>query len=327
VHADAIDLDGAKLRGLEEGVWGARMTAYGSREGAPFVLIVDESGRTQAHRLPGEGFVTSVAGYESTLVATQNGSEARLFAIPGLDDGPGTAEPVDDAFSRSARRLWVVNGSEDPAYVVSDTTGRLSGVDPAGVGFLPEAGRLRLATPDAPLLVGQDEVPLYVAGALADGESRPRASLWQVSAQGTHEVASQVDEFTDANNGWPPCFSGLRRGKPILLTCGGAEMELPPAHVDARRANVRVARHPFANGVFPPDWRGWWYAPGLSTPAPEGTQLVLQSSTGIELWTRTAAGWDLQRLPGRELLAARSDALDESVLWYVADGGLWRVSL
>ena len=51
-------------------------------------------------------------------------------------------------------------------------------------------------------------------------------------------------------------------------------------------------------------------------------KLVVQAVDGVQLWSRTTAGWKAQDLPGEVLHAARYDS-GSSTLWFVTDNQLW----
>jgi len=51
-------------------------------------------------------------------------------------------------------------------------------------------------------------------------------------------------------------------------------------------------------------------------------KLVVQAVDGVQLWSRTTAGWKAQDLSGEVLHAARYDS-ESSTLWFVTDNQLW----
>ncbi len=317
VTSERVETRGAHLVGLAH-TWGAELTAFGSRDGSPYLASIAEGGgRLFPVLLPGSGVTTSVAGSEETLATTQDGDHVRLYGV-SLPDGSGSrlqGRAIDDQYTRSATRAWVTCGSEDPGYVVMDAQGWLRGVDPEGEGWLSPSDGLRLASPDAPLVVHQEEVSLLLAGDLREGDSAPRASAWLIDLHGTREIVpeAEVTGFTDISGRGDLLIAGHHEGRPVVLDANGRTLPAPPAQLDPAGPTVLVARGP--SGRPPPltSPAGW------TMPAADGLLVVVQARQGIQVWRLFSSEWRKLDLPGERVQAARVG----TALWFIADHELW----
>lgn len=309
-----MDLGGAVLDGLAT-VWGGQVTAFGSREGAPFMVSFSEEGDPCEAVLPGRGAVTSVAGWERSLVVTHDGQRPRRFESSTPDSGPLEVEPqdndyVDDALRglEAAKWIWAVCGDEDPAHVVLDEKGRLRGLD-FGVGDWMAGTGLQLASPDQLPRVNQGDTMLYVAGRFSSQGADPALpTMWMLGDDiarqiNTHVRFTEISDVSDFDDAW---FAGSLEGRPQLVTTGGDLGPVPRVDLDPIAPTVLVASRQYEYD-------------------PVGLRLVLQTVDGIQLWTSTARGWRHEDLPGNVLQAARHDDTSSS-LWYIADHELRRVT-
>lgn len=308
-----LDLGGASLDGLAK-VWGGQLTAYGSRDGAPFLVSVSEEGEPCAAVLPGRGSVTCVAGWERSLVVAHDGRNPRRFEASTPAGGPLDVELQDDEFTddalrglATARWLWVVCGDEDPVYVVLDEAGWIRLLD-FGVGdWMADVGGLRLGSPDQLPLVNQGDVMVHLAGRFSSNGADPaRPTMWRLGEDRMQQLNAHVrfDEISDISDREGAWFAGSLDGRPQLVTTEGDLGPVPPVELDPIAPTVLVASRQYDHD-------------------PADLRLVLQTVHGIQLWTSTPQGWLHTDLPGNVLQAARHYDHDASSLWYVADHQLW----
>lgn len=311
-----MDLGGAVVVGLAR-TWGAQMTAFGSRDGAPFLVSYSEDGEPLEALLPGRGSVTSVAGWERTLVVTHDGRRCQRFEVSTAGSGPLHVEPED--FDRTedaqrgldeAKRVWVVCGDEDPAYVALDDQGRLRGMETGDGDWMPGSG-LRLGSADQLPLVNQGESAIHLAGRFSSAGIDPAfPTMWMLGVLGdgdarqvnAHVRFTEISDISDGEGAW---FAGSLDGRPQLVSSEGDIGPAPPVDLDPIAPTVLVASSQYEHD-------------------PHDLRLVLQTVDGIQLWTSTAQGWLHHDLPGNVLRAARYDGASSS-LWFIADDELRRL--
>ncbi|WP_139306652.1 hypothetical protein [Nocardioides exalbidus] len=310
-----IDLGSAVLDGLAK-VWGGRVTAFGSKDGAPFIVSFSDAGDPFEAVLPGRGTVTSVAGWERSLVVTHDGQRAHRFEASTPDSGPLSVEPEDIDHVADARRgleaakwIWAVCGDEDPLYAVLDEGGWLRALDFNSGDWMPDSSGLRLASPDQLPLVNQGDSTLYIAGRFSSQGADPALpTMWMLNEYGTkqlnpHVRFTEISDVSDYDDAW---FAGSLDGRPQLVTTEGDLGPVPDVDLDPIAPTVLVASRQYQYDTV-------------------GIRLVLQTVHGIQLWTSTADGWLREDLPGNVLQAARCDS--STSLWYVADHELRHVTL
>lgn len=310
-----MHLGGAVLDGLAT-AWGGQLTAFGSKEGAPFMVSFSEEGEPFEAVLPGRGAVTCVAGWERSLVVTHDGQRPHRFEASTPDSGPLEVEPQDVDYTEDALRgldaarwIWVVCGDEDPVYVVLDEGGWLRGLD-FGIGDWMAGAGLHLGSPDQLPLVNQGDTMLYLAGRFSSNGADPaHPTMWMLGddiAQqlNTHVRFTEISDISDRDGAW---FAGSLDGRPQLVTTDGDLGPVPPVELDPVAPTVLVASRQY-------DYD------------PDDLRLVLQTVHGIQLWTSTTQGWMHTDLPGSVLQAARYyDYGTSSSLWYIADHELRRL--
>ncbi len=311
-----MDLGSAVVVGLAR-TWGSQMSAFGSREGAPFLVSYSEEGEPREALLPGRGSVTSVAGWERTLVVTHDGERCQRYDVSTPERAPLSVEPddcdwTDDALRGldEAKRVWVACGDEDPVYVALDDHGWLRGMEFGDGDWMPGAG-LRLGSPDQLPLVNQGDSRIHLAGRFSSPDVDPsRPTMWMLGVLGDGD-ARQINadvrftEISDISDGQGAWFAGSLDGRPQLVSSEGDLGPAPPVDLDPIAPTVLVATSQYDHD-------------------PYSLRLVLQTVDGIQLWTSTAQGWLHQDLPGHVLRAARYDDASSS-LWFIADDQLWRL--
>jgi hypothetical protein len=311
VEPERLDFDGAVIWGVAR-TWSAKVTAYGSRDGSPFLVSIAETGELCPASFPGNGRVTCVAGWERTLVSVEADRSPRHYEVSTPDDVPLATELIEDEFTRAAARLWVTCGDEDPGYVVLDPDGWVRAADPNGEGWLTSPRALRAASLTTPLSVNMSETTAYVGGLLAEGDARPEPSVYELhqdaGEHGARRLARHIafDGVTDISDGWDPCIGGHREGRPLVVTVGGNVLPVPAVELDPESPTVIVATS------------------RSDADSDDRMMLVVQAVHRIELWTRSTNGWQSQDLPGDTLHAARYDS-ESSTLWFVTDNQLWHL--
>lgn len=317
MEPERMDLGGAVLDGLAK-VWGGDVTAFGSREGAPFMVSLSEEGQPFEAVLPGRGAVTCVAGWERSLVVTHDGQRPYRFEASTPDSGPLDVESQDIDYTEdalrgldAAKQIWVVCGDEDPVYVVLEEKGWLRLLDFNSGDWMSGVG-LRLSSPDQLPLVNQGDSMLYLAGRFSsDGADPARPTMWRlgediVQQLNTHIRFTEISDISDCQGTW---FAGSLDGRPQLVTTDGDLGPVPPVELDPIAPTVLVASRQY-------DYD------------PDDLRLVLQTVHGIQLWTSTPRGWLQTDLPGHVLQAARHYDYDaSSALWYIADHELRRLTI
>lgn len=306
MEAKRFDLDEAVISGVAL-TWSARVTAFGSRKGSPFLVSIDEGGQPHTATLAGAGRVTSVAGWERTLVSAEVDGSLRFYEVSTPLDTPLQTELIDDVFAGTGARLWLLCGDEDPGYLFVDPEGWVRAGDPYG-DWSTSPRMLRASSPATTVAVNMAEVSIYVGGSLADAGGDPRLSIWEVGEDGAWELpgGTSLDGISDISDGWEPCFAGHREGRPQVLTIVGEVLSSPSVELDPASPTVLVATK--RNGPESDDQM----------------RLVVQAVDGVQLWTRTVHGWQSQDLPGDLLQAARYDS-ESSTLWFVTDNQLWHL--
>jgi hypothetical protein len=307
VEPEHLDLDGAVIWGLAR-TWSARVTAFGSRRGSPFLASVDEGGQPRTATFPGTGRVTSAAGWERTLVSVEVDGLPRFYEVSTPLDVPLQTELIEDAFTGTRARLWLTCGDEDPGYLLMDHEGWLRAGDPYGEDWSTSPRLLRAASPTATLSVNMGEVTVYVGGSLAQADGDPRPSIWEMDEEGARPLAADIrfDGISDISDGWEPCFAGHRDRRPLVVTAEGDVLSSPAVELDPKSPTVLVATARFG------------------AESDDQTRLVVQAIDGVQLWTNTTEGWHSQDLPGDVLHAARYDS-ESSTLWFVTDNRLWHL--
>jgi hypothetical protein len=307
VEPEHFDLDDAVIWGLAR-TWSARVTAFGSHQGSPFLVSIDEGGQPCTATFPDTGRVTSAAGWERTLVSVEVDGAPRFYEVSTPLDVPLQIELIEDEFTRAPARLWVRCGDEDPGCLLMDHEGWVRAGDPYGEDWSTSPRTLRAASPTTTLHVNMSETTVYVGGLLTDTDGEPRPSIWELTEDGARELAADTsfDGISDISDGWEPCFAGHRDGRPLVVTAEGDVLSSPSVELDPGSPTVLVATKRFG------------------AESDDQTRLVVQAVDGVQLWTKTTKGWQAQDLPGDVLHAARYDS-ESSTLWFVTDNRLWHL--